>query len=80
MTDEYLSKRIQELSEAKETKFFQKDGIVTDQRDVEALGIQADMIQFSAKLKGHLIDKLDISGNLQLGDRLKAARERLKKC
>lgn len=61
LTDDHLAARIKELSAAKETKFFQKDGIVTDQRDVEALGVQSDMVQFATKLKGHLVDRLDVT-------------------
>jgi len=57
LTDDYLAERIKQLSEAKETKFFQEKGIVTEIREVEALGIQSEMIQFGAKLKGHLAEK-----------------------
>lgn len=66
LTDEHIADRIRELSGAKEIKFFQKDGIVTDQREVEALGIQSDMIQFAARLKGHLTDKVQASGDVKI--------------
>lgn len=64
LTDEHIAERIRELSGAKETRFFQKDGIVTDEREVEALGVQADMIQFAARLKGHLTDKSQVVGDI----------------
>lgn len=60
LTDEYLSRRIKELAEAKETKFFADKGVVITERNVEALGIQSDMIQFAARLKGHLVDKSEV--------------------
>ncbi len=60
LTDEYLAARIKQLAEAKETKFFQKDGFVIETREVAALGIQADMIQFGTKLRGHLVDKVSV--------------------
>ena len=57
LTDSYIADRIKQLSEAKETKFFADKGIVTETREVSALGIQANMIEFAAKLKGHLVEK-----------------------
>jgi len=60
LTDEHIAARIKELSTAKETKFFADKGKVVETRDVEALGTQADMIQFAARLKGHLVDKTEV--------------------
>jgi len=57
LSDSYLVERIKQLSEAKETKFFQEKGIVIETREVEALGIQSNMIEFATKLKGHLVEK-----------------------
>jgi len=57
LSDAYLAERIKQLSEAKETKFFQEKGIVIETREVEALGIQSNMIEFATKLKGHLVEK-----------------------
>jgi len=79
LTDDHIAARIKELSAAKETKFFSDKGIVIETREVEALGIQSDMVQFAARLKGHLVDKLEHSGGIDLTERLKAARERLAK-
>ncbi len=60
LTDEHLAKRINELSIAKEKKFFAHKGIVIEEREVEALGTQAEMIQFATRLKGHLVDKIQV--------------------
>jgi hypothetical protein len=57
LTDDYLAAKIKTLADAKETKFFTDKGIVTDQRDVEALGIQTDITKFAAKVKGHVIER-----------------------
>jgi len=57
LSDDALARRISELSRAKEVKFFADKGIVTDQREVEALSIQADMVKFAAKVKGHVVDR-----------------------
>ena len=57
VTDDKLADKIRSLIDAKETKFFSHKGLVVDQKDVESLGIQAEMVQFAAKLKGHVIDR-----------------------
>lgn len=57
VTDDKIADKIRSLIDAKETKYFSHQGEVTDSREVEALGIQADMVQFAAKLKGHVIDR-----------------------
>jgi hypothetical protein len=58
LSDDVLAERIRFMAnDAKETKYFADKGIVTDQREVEALSIQADMLKFAAKVKGHVIDK-----------------------
>ena len=60
ITDTSLAADINRLRHAKETKFFSDKGIVTDEREVEALSIQADMTKFAAKVKGHVTDKTSI--------------------
>jgi len=70
LTDDYIADRVKELSEAKETKYFQKDGRVTDEREVDALGVQADMVQFAAKLKGHLTEKVQSTSDVTVGGSL----------
>ena len=58
--DEVLGHKINALLHAKETKYFADKGIVTDQRDVDALSIQADMVKHVTKLKGYQIDRAEI--------------------
>lgn len=52
LSDNRLKLKLVGLTEAKETKFFQKDGIVTDTREVEALGIQQKSLDMAFKIKG----------------------------
>lgn len=59
LTDDALAKKFQELVTAKETKFFQKDGVVVETRDVEAIETQRKTAEFVAKLKGHLVEKVE---------------------
>lgn len=73
LTDEKIANRIKELSEAREVKHFPyqvTEGKVKrqiiDEREVDALGIQANMIQFAAKLKGHLVEKTQETGELTI--------------
>jgi phage terminase small subunit len=60
VTDERLADKIDVLLEAKEVKHFVHQGEVKDQREVEALQIQADMVKFAAKLRGHVVDKSSV--------------------
>jgi hypothetical protein len=57
LTDEAISEKINSLVHAKETKFFSDKGVITDQVDVDALSIQADMVKFAAKIKGHVVER-----------------------
>ena len=57
VTDDFLAGKIRHLIDAKETKFFSHKGEVTAREEVEALDIQANMVQFAAKLKGHVVDR-----------------------
>jgi hypothetical protein len=58
LTDSALAEQIKNLAfGAKKTMFFAHQGEVVDEREVEALDIQADMTKFAAKLKGHVIDR-----------------------
>lgn len=55
------------LLEAKETRFFQKDGIVMEERDVEALDIRLRAIDTWAKMMGaYTTQKVQFSGHLDL--------------
>jgi len=58
-----LKIKLLELMEAKEIKFFAHEGIVTDQRDVEALGIQVKALDMALKVKGiYAAEKVEHSG------------------
>lgn len=66
LTDELLAQKIRDLLDAQETKYFQKDGIVTDQREVAALETQRKTAELATKLKGHLKDRSEIDVNIGL--------------
>lgn len=76
ITDELLTRRIHEGIGAKETKFFQKDGIVTDRREVIHHGERRAHVELALKLKGHLKDKMEISGALTLADLIEKSGEK----
>ena len=70
LTDEHLCKRFNDLAHSTETKFFAKDGIVVDQREVPALETQRKSLEFVARLKGHLVEQVDHGLSEQMLDRL----------
>lgn len=55
VTDERIAKKISSLIDAKETKFFSHQGKVLETKEVDALGVQAQAVEFAAKLKGHMV-------------------------
>ena len=52
LSEKRLKQKLLSLTEAKETKFFQHEGIVTQQVEVEALGIQRLALDMALKVKG----------------------------
>lgn len=54
---EAIQAKIHDGFSAKETKFFAKEGIVMDEREVEALGIQQRYVQLAANLMGYMPDQ-----------------------
>lgn len=52
LTDDKLALRITEGVDALETKFFQKDGLVTDEREVIAWSIRHQFVEMVLRLKG----------------------------
>lgn len=64
ITDEFLAKKIRTLLDAREIKYFQTKGIVTDEREVEALETQRKTAELAAKLKGHLKDRSELDINV----------------
>lgn len=64
-SDAKLKAKVLALMEAKETKFFAHEGIVTDQRDVEALGIQVKALDMALNVKGlYAAEKVEHSGTV----------------
>jgi hypothetical protein len=62
-----LDKCLRPLLEAKETKFFQSQGIVMQREEVEALDIRLRAIDTWAKLAGaYSVQKVNVSGNLSV--------------
>jgi intergrase/recombinase len=64
VSDEFLAQKIRSLLDAKQTVFFQKDGEVRDQREVEAIETQRKTCELVAKLKGHLREQSQIDLNI----------------
>jgi phage terminase small subunit len=52
LTDDYLLAKLEEELNAEETKFFQHEGIVCDERTVVAHGSRLDALDKAFKLKG----------------------------
>ena len=52
MSDDALVAKIKDLMQAKETKFFSKDGVITDSVEVEALETQRRTLDMALKVKG----------------------------
>jgi len=66
VTDEFLAQKIRGLLDAKQTLYFQKDGIITDSREIEALETQRKTAELVAKLKGHLREQSQLDVNIGL--------------
>lgn len=78
VTDDRIADKIASLMDARETRFFAHQGEIINEKQVDALSIQAEMVQFAAKLRGHVIDRsASLNVTVTLTDRLKSARERL---
>lgn len=52
LSENQLKIKLLSLLDAKETRFFQKDGVVTETRTVEALEIQRRTLDMALKMKG----------------------------
>ncbi len=64
VTDEFLAEKIRDLMDAKQTLYFQKDGQVTDERQIEALETQRKTCELVAKLKGLLREQSQVDINI----------------
>jgi hypothetical protein len=65
ISDNFLAAKIYSLINAKKIEYFQKDGIVTDERIVEALETQRKTLELATKLKGHLKERSE--GDINIG-------------
>jgi hypothetical protein len=52
LSDTALKGKLVRLLRAKETKFFSKDGFVTEEKEVDALAIQAKALEMALDMKG----------------------------
>jgi hypothetical protein len=64
LSDKFLAAKTHYLINAKKTLYFQKDGEVTDSREVEALETQRKTLELATKLKGHLKDRSEVDVNI----------------
>jgi hypothetical protein len=64
LTDNFLAAKVHSLINAKKVVYFQKDGIVTDERIVDALETQRKTLELATKLKGHLKDRSEVDVNV----------------
>ncbi|OEU67061.1 MAG: hypothetical protein BA863_08085 [Desulfovibrio sp. S3730MH75] len=66
LSESALKLKLISLLDAKETKFFQKDGKVIDQVNVEALGVQQKALDMALKMKGlYAPEKRDVNVDLK---------------
>ena len=65
LSDNFLAAKVHSLINAKKIEYFQKDGIVTDEREVEALETQRKTLELATKLKGHLREQS--AGDINIG-------------
>jgi hypothetical protein len=66
LTDNFLGMKARSLIDAQQIHFFQKDGIVTDERSSPALETQRKTLELITKLKGHLKESSS-SGDVSIG-------------
>jgi phage terminase small subunit len=79
ITDELLARRLREGVDAKETKFFAHQGKVIDKRQTVHHGERRAHVELAMKIKGHLIDKHEITGQISLAEILAASFEKGKR-
>ena len=67
LSEAALKAKLLQLVDAKETKFFAHEGKITDQVDVDALGIQRQALDMAIKVRGmYAPEKVDVQGNLNI--------------
>ena len=65
LSDNFLAAKVRALLDAQNTQYFQRDGIVTDERVVPAHETQRKTAELVARLKGHLKEKS--TGDVNIG-------------
>ena len=65
LSDDFLAAKVKSLLDAQNTQYFQRDGIVTDERVVPAHETQRKTAELVARLKGHLKEKS--TGDINIG-------------
>lgn len=65
LTDKFLADKIKCLINAETKQYFQKDGIVTDERELPAWETQRKTVELACKLRGHL--KEQAQGDINIG-------------
>ena len=65
LSDDFLAAKVRALLDAQNTQYFQRDGIVTDERVVPAHETQRKTLELATKLKGHLKEKS--TGDINIG-------------
>ena len=67
LSENTLKIKLLSLLNAKKTEYFQHEGIVTDQREVEAIETQRRTLNMALKIRGMYVpEKYDHSGNLTI--------------
>jgi len=66
VSDKFLAGKIRALLDAKQIQYFQKDGVVTDSREVEALETQRKTAELVAKLRGHLRESTQVDVDVSI--------------
>ncbi len=69
LTDDLLAAKAKSLLNAKETKFFQCEGRVTDEREVDAHGIQLQTLTLIGKWKGLDRQAIDLNHSGYISDK-----------
>lgn len=62
LTDEAIAHKLSEGADAKETKFFARDGLVIETRDVAAWGVRHSYLETALKAKGYLRNRVEVTG------------------
>ena len=65
LTNKFLADKIKSLVNAETKQYFQKDGLVTDERTQPAWETQRKTVELVARLKGHL--KEQAQGDINIG-------------